>query len=151
MAEERVQRRLAAIVSADVVGYSRLMEQDEVGTFAALKSRRKSILEPLERTIDEIHHYFDPRLTPEAMLPWLATWVDLVLNEKWPLERRRALVRRAADLYRWQVHTSRWKNESKAVRGASHDSPRGSLSIRMPPNLCASSLDGETRLLVDIL
>ena len=47
MAEERAQRRLAAIVSADVVGYSRLMEQDEAGTFAALKSRRKSILEPL--------------------------------------------------------------------------------------------------------
>jgi adenylate cyclase len=47
MAEERAQRRLAAIVSADVVGYSRLMEQDETGTFAALKSRRKSVLEPL--------------------------------------------------------------------------------------------------------
>ena len=47
MAEERAQRRLAAIVSADVVGYSRLMEQDEIGTFAALKSRRNGILEPL--------------------------------------------------------------------------------------------------------
>jgi TolB-like protein len=47
MAEERAQRRLAAIVSADVVGYSRLMEQDEAGTFTALKARRKSILEPL--------------------------------------------------------------------------------------------------------
>ncbi|HEY1384480.1 MAG TPA: adenylate/guanylate cyclase domain-containing protein [Dongiaceae bacterium] len=47
MAEERAQRRLAAILSADVVGYSRLMEEDEAGTFAALKSRRKSILEPL--------------------------------------------------------------------------------------------------------
>ncbi len=31
MAEERVQRRLAAILAADVVGYSRLMEADEVG------------------------------------------------------------------------------------------------------------------------
>src|SRR5262249_3705200 len=47
MAEERAQRRLAAILAADVVGYSRLMEQDEAGTLAALKERRKGILQPL--------------------------------------------------------------------------------------------------------
>src|SRR5262245_42739569 len=47
MAEERVQRRLAAILAADVVGYSRLMEQDEAGTLAALKQRRREVLEPL--------------------------------------------------------------------------------------------------------
>jgi TolB-like protein/Tfp pilus assembly protein PilF len=42
-----VTRRLAAILAADVVGYSRLLEQDEVGTLAALKARRKGVLEPL--------------------------------------------------------------------------------------------------------
>ncbi|HXV26135.1 MAG TPA: tetratricopeptide repeat protein [Alphaproteobacteria bacterium] len=47
MAEERVQRRLAAILAADVVGYSRLMELDEAGSMAALKARRKEVLEPL--------------------------------------------------------------------------------------------------------
>jgi TolB-like protein/tetratricopeptide (TPR) repeat protein len=47
MAEKRTQRRLAAILAADVVGYSRLMEQDEVGTMALLKYRRKAVLEPL--------------------------------------------------------------------------------------------------------
>lgn len=47
MAEERVQRRLAAILAADVVGYSRLMAQDEVGTLVALRARRKEVLEPL--------------------------------------------------------------------------------------------------------
>jgi adenylate cyclase len=47
MAEERAQRRLAAILAADVVGYSRLMEQDEASTLSALKERRKSILKPL--------------------------------------------------------------------------------------------------------
>src|SRR5215475_14347327 len=47
MAEERAQRRLAAILAADVVGYSRLMEQDEAGTLEALADRRKAILEPL--------------------------------------------------------------------------------------------------------
>jgi TolB-like protein/Tfp pilus assembly protein PilF len=47
MAEGHTQRRLAAILAADVVGYSRLMEQDEAETLAALKVRRKGILEPL--------------------------------------------------------------------------------------------------------
>ncbi|MCA2407362.1 adenylate/guanylate cyclase domain-containing protein [Rhizobium leguminosarum] len=49
MAEERVQRRLAAIVVADVVGYSRLMEGDEVATLAVLKERRATILQPVVR------------------------------------------------------------------------------------------------------
>jgi TolB-like protein/class 3 adenylate cyclase/cytochrome c-type biogenesis protein CcmH/NrfG len=47
MTNERVQRRLAAILAADVVGYSRLMERDEKRTLAALKERRKTILGPL--------------------------------------------------------------------------------------------------------
>jgi len=42
-----VERRLSAILAADVVGYSRLIEQDETGTLAALKVRRKEVLEPL--------------------------------------------------------------------------------------------------------
>ena len=49
MAGERVQRRLAAIAVADVAGYSRLMEADEAGTLAALKERRRTILEPIVR------------------------------------------------------------------------------------------------------
>ncbi len=47
MAEERTQRRLAAILAADVVGYSRLMEADEASTLAALKARRRNVLDPL--------------------------------------------------------------------------------------------------------
>ena len=47
MAEERVQRRLAAILSADVVGYSRLMGIDETGTLARLKAMRRDFFDPL--------------------------------------------------------------------------------------------------------
>ncbi len=43
MAEQRVQRRLAAILAADVAGYSRLMGEDEVATLATLKSHREII------------------------------------------------------------------------------------------------------------
>ena len=46
MAEERVERRLSAILAADVAGYSRLMGADEEGTLAALKALRKSLFDP---------------------------------------------------------------------------------------------------------
>ena len=46
-AAERIQRRLAAILAADVVGYSRLMAQDEGGTLGALKARRRDVIDPL--------------------------------------------------------------------------------------------------------
>jgi adenylate cyclase len=46
MAEERLQRRLAAILAADVVGYSRLMRADEAGTLARLKSLRTELIDP---------------------------------------------------------------------------------------------------------
>src|SRR3546814_7490140 len=47
MANEHIQRRLAAILAADVVGYSRLMERDETSTLTGLKARWKEVLEPL--------------------------------------------------------------------------------------------------------
>src|SRR3546814_15160323 len=47
MANEHIQRRLAAILAADVVGYSRLMERDETSTLTGLKARWKEVPEPL--------------------------------------------------------------------------------------------------------
>jgi adenylate cyclase len=46
MAEGRINRKLAAILAADVVGYSRLMASDEAGTLAALKRHRQQVFEP---------------------------------------------------------------------------------------------------------
>ncbi len=46
MVREDVERRLAAILNADVVGYSRLMEKDEAGTLAALKAHRAELIDP---------------------------------------------------------------------------------------------------------
>ncbi|HYM31978.1 MAG TPA: adenylate/guanylate cyclase domain-containing protein [Candidatus Cybelea sp.] len=46
MADERVERRLAAILAADVAGYSRLMGTDEEGTLAALTAHRVELIEP---------------------------------------------------------------------------------------------------------
>jgi adenylate cyclase len=41
-----MERRLTAILAADVVGYSRLMGEDEVGTLAALKAHRQELINP---------------------------------------------------------------------------------------------------------
>ncbi len=46
MSEEGVERRLTTILATDVVGYSRLMGEDEAGTLAVLKVHRKELIEP---------------------------------------------------------------------------------------------------------
>ncbi len=43
MAERDVERKLTAILAADVVGYSRLMEADEAGTLAQMKTHRREL------------------------------------------------------------------------------------------------------------
>src|SRR5216684_6120378 len=43
---DRVERRMAAILAADVVGYSRLMGVDEEGTLAELKAHRAALIDP---------------------------------------------------------------------------------------------------------
>jgi class 3 adenylate cyclase len=46
MGQARVERRLAAILAADVAGYSRLMGTDEEGTLVALKACRRELIDP---------------------------------------------------------------------------------------------------------
>src|SRR5216683_5652074 len=46
LATERVERKLAAILAADVAGYSRLMGADEEGTLARLKAHRRELIDP---------------------------------------------------------------------------------------------------------
>lgn len=74
MPEERVERRLAAILCADVVGYSRLMGTDEEGTLAVLKSHRRELVDPL---IDQ-HRGRIFKTTGDGMLIEFASVVDAV-------------------------------------------------------------------------
>ena len=46
MSGGKVERRLAAILAADVAGYSQLMGEDEEGTLAALKGIRRELIDP---------------------------------------------------------------------------------------------------------
>lgn len=58
------------------------------------------VLAPIFSSIDNFESYLDPRLTPPDFLDWLASWMGLVADETWPVERRRAFVSNASDLYR---------------------------------------------------
>jgi len=74
MVQQKVQRRLAAILAADVVGYSRLMQADEGGTLAALKSRRTDILQPLVSK----HHGRIVKVMGDGVLVEFASAVEAV-------------------------------------------------------------------------
>lgn len=58
------------------------------------------VLAPAIGAIDNFATYLDPALTPEDFLDWLSSWVGLMPDENWSLERRRAIVALAAQLYR---------------------------------------------------
>jgi phage tail-like protein len=58
------------------------------------------VLAPVLSTLDCLEAYIDPWLTPEDFLDWLAGWVGMVLDENWPLDRRRAVTARAVELFR---------------------------------------------------
>jgi adenylate cyclase len=69
---ERVQRRLAAVLAADVAGYSRLMGRDEERTLAQLKTLRKTLVDPVIAT----HRGRIVKTTGDGMLVEFASAVD---------------------------------------------------------------------------
>jgi phage tail-like protein len=58
------------------------------------------VLAPAISALDCVAAYADPMLAPEDFVAWLAGWVGTVLDENWPLERRRATVAHSVRLYR---------------------------------------------------
>ena len=74
MTGEHVQRRLAAVLAADVAGYSRLMGADEEGTLARLKAVRKSLIDPAIAS----HRGRIVKTTGDGMLAAFSSAVDAV-------------------------------------------------------------------------
>ena len=91
MATERVERRLTAILAADVAGYSRLMGADEEGTLAQLKAHRRALVDP---KITE-HRGRIVKTTGDGMLVEFASVVDAV---RCAVEVQRGMVDRNADV-----------------------------------------------------
>src|SRR5687767_1280359 len=69
-----VERRLVAILAADVVGYSHLVEKDEAGTLAALKALRREVIDPLLAE----HHGRIVKLMGDGALAEFGSVVDAV-------------------------------------------------------------------------
>jgi adenylate cyclase len=74
MTSGRIERRLAAVLAADVAGYSRLMGTNEVGTLAALKGHRREIVDPSIAA----HNGRIVKTTGDGMLVEFASAVDAV-------------------------------------------------------------------------
>jgi class 3 adenylate cyclase len=91
MSDQRVERRLAAILAADVAGYSRLMEADEEGTLAALRAIRRELGDP---KIAE-HRGRIVKTTGDGMLVEFASVVDAV---RYAVEVQRAMAERNTDI-----------------------------------------------------
>jgi adenylate cyclase len=72
LTDARVERRLAAVLAADVAGYSRLMGRDEERTLAVLKEVRASLVDP---TI-AAHHGRIVKTTGDGLLVEFASAVD---------------------------------------------------------------------------
>lgn len=83
----RYVRHLPALYQAD----------DFMGHFLALF---ESFWRPIEGQIDNLALYFDPKMTPPDFLPWLASWLNLALDERLSEERQRRLIQSAVSLYR---------------------------------------------------
>ncbi len=59
------------------------------------------VLAPVFSALDNFPSYIDPALTPEDFLSWLNSWVGFASDERMPLDRRRALIRAAVEVYQW--------------------------------------------------
>jgi phage tail-like protein len=66
----------------------------------ALTSVFDDAIAPILATLDNVAAYLDPALTPDDFLDWLAGWVGILPDETWSVERRRAIVALAVQLYR---------------------------------------------------
>jgi len=74
MQDKGIERRLAAILAADVVNYSGLMATDEVGTLHALKSHRRELVDPAIAA----HNGRIVKTTGDGMLVEFASIIDAV-------------------------------------------------------------------------
>lgn len=57
------------------------------------------VLAPVFSALDNLESYFNPTVAPMDFVEWLAGWVGIALDETWPEDRQRAMIRQAADLY----------------------------------------------------
>ena len=121
MATGRVERRLAAILAAEVAGYSRLMGADEEGTLARLKEIRREVADPKIRE----HHGRIVKTTGDGLLLEFASVVDAV---RCAGEVQREIAERAPMCRRIGASNSAWGSMSAtSLRTAATSSAMASM------------------------
>lgn len=62
----------------------------------------ETVFDDLETEISQVFKYFDPDTAPENFLSWLASWMNLALEEEWEEEKKREFIRQASFLHRFK-------------------------------------------------
>ena len=137
---EHVERRLAAILAADVVGYSRLMGADEIGTLRALKAVRKDLV---DRAI-AAHGGRIVKTTGDGLLAEFASVVDAVTCA---VTIQRGMIQHTADVpddkrivWRIGINIGDINIEGKDIFGDGVNIAARLESICEPGGLCISDL-----------
>ena len=92
-ADEHIDRFLLAF--EQVLTGRNLTPEKNPGTI----DRSSSNAPGLEAIVESIHTYFNPDLTPDEFLPWLANWVGLSLREDWSTNTKRRFIKEIVPLY----------------------------------------------------
>ena len=139
MATERVERRLTAILAADVAGYSRLMGVNEEGTLAQLKAHRRALVDPKITA----HRGRIVKTTGDGMLVEFASVVDAL---RCAVEVQRGMAERNAEVpqekrieFRVGIHQGDIIVEDQDIFGDGVDVAARLESFAEPGGICVSS------------
>lgn len=114
------------------------------------------VLAPASSVLDCLHAYVDPAVAPADFVAWLGGWVGVTLQEDWALDRRRAFVARAAELFsrRGTIHGLRDEIELYSGGSAVVDDPGGVWTSSAPTDpserVGRRSADRTVRVTVDV-
>jgi phage tail-like protein len=93
------------------------------------------VLAPLILALDCITAYIDPLLAPEDFLQWLSGWSGVLLDENWPVDRRRSLAAAAVGLYRSRGTVSGLRAHLELVTGGQVEiTDNGRVTCSRTPN-----------------
>jgi class 3 adenylate cyclase len=112
MASDQIKRKLAAILAADIAGYSRLMGADEAGTLARLKQYRRELIDPKNKQ----YRGRVVKTTGDGILIEFPSVVDAVSCS---IEVQQGMRARNADVRRGKLHSGR----GEAAHGAAAAQP----------------------------
>ena len=82
----------------------------------------EKVIDSFEEVLAVVDRFFSPSFTPaQDFLPWLATWIALVLDEEWDEDKRRRLLGEAMELHQWRGTVTGMKRYLEIYTGLGPD------------------------------